>query len=231
MKSSVIGILMEYEDILLGKKKDFSPAYLRQNASTEDAEELLRYVFGSLLGWDPSMVRDYTTKELLAKLHLLRPYRHLHFPPELDREKDIFYLGHLLYPEEVRYSKSGRTVHIFEKVLSREKTKFPKGFFTGEEGRLNLIICMKYILNHYFNFRSQYDMYAYFADRKKASRFLRDFRLTVPCGEMFGDALSFLHESLPEEEKSELYYTYFLFSDELRKYKESLEVGKEADGK
>ena len=36
-----MGLLMEYEDILLKKRKDFSATYIGQNASQKDIKELL----------------------------------------------------------------------------------------------------------------------------------------------------------------------------------------------
>ena len=39
-----MGLLMEYEDILLKKRKDFSATYIGQNASQKDIKELFQYV-------------------------------------------------------------------------------------------------------------------------------------------------------------------------------------------
>ena len=41
-----MGLLMEYEDILLKKRKDFSATYIGQNASQKDIKELFQYVIG-----------------------------------------------------------------------------------------------------------------------------------------------------------------------------------------
>ncbi|WP_155242958.1 hypothetical protein [Dorea longicatena] len=53
-----MGLLMEYEDILLKKRKDFSATYIGQNASQKDIKELFQYVFENLLEWTPEMARD-----------------------------------------------------------------------------------------------------------------------------------------------------------------------------
>lgn len=47
-----MGLLMEYEDILLKKRKDFSATYIGQNASQKDIKELFQYVFENLLEMD-----------------------------------------------------------------------------------------------------------------------------------------------------------------------------------
>ena len=49
-----MGLLMEYEDILLKKRKDFSATYIGQNASQKDIKELFQYVFENLLEWTPN---------------------------------------------------------------------------------------------------------------------------------------------------------------------------------
>lgn len=68
-----MGLLMEYEDILLKKRKDFSATYIGQNASQKDIKELFQYVFENLLEWTPEMARDYLTMDIIQKLHLMRP--------------------------------------------------------------------------------------------------------------------------------------------------------------
>lgn len=222
----MIGLLMEYEEILLGKREDFSSVYLKKRLPQEDVEELFRYVFGSLLEWTPSQVRDYSSKKLLSLLHLEKPYRYLVFPPELDRDRNVFYLGHLLYPDRIKYTRRDMVISIYQRVLSGEMTKFPKTFFTGEDGRANMITCMKYVLNSYFDFHSAWDMYSYFASRKKGMAFMRRYHMTVPCSELFGDPLTCLHECLPDDEARELYYYYFQFRNALEGYKSEQEEKK-----
>ena len=63
-----MGLLMEYEDILLKKRKDFSATYIGQNASQKDIKELFQYVFENLLEWTPEMARDYLTMDIIQKL-------------------------------------------------------------------------------------------------------------------------------------------------------------------
>lgn len=85
-----MGLLMEYEDILLKKRKDFSATYIGQNASQKDIKELFQYVFENLLEWTPEMARDYLTMDIIQKLHLMRPLRKLEYPPEINIDQDLF---------------------------------------------------------------------------------------------------------------------------------------------
>lgn len=79
-----MGLLMEYEDILLKKRKDFSATYIGQNASQKDIKELFQYVFENLLEWTPEMARDYLTMDTIQKL--VKPYRNI-WKPVKKREK------------------------------------------------------------------------------------------------------------------------------------------------
>ena len=70
-----MGLLMEYEDILLKKRKDFSATYIGQNASQKDIKELFQYVFENLLEWTPEMARDYLTiLHFQNKYHLAKRF-------------------------------------------------------------------------------------------------------------------------------------------------------------
>ena len=67
-----IGLILEYEDVLLGKKANVSSTYINKDNPEPDVIAVLKYVFEDILGWDPETVRKFTTKELLKQLHLSR---------------------------------------------------------------------------------------------------------------------------------------------------------------
>ena len=92
-KMKNIGLLTEYENILLKKKKDFSPAYMRASARPETAAVVFRFAFEELLQWTPEMIRDYTTPELIQALHLKKALNRVVFPPELNKRDDLFYIA------------------------------------------------------------------------------------------------------------------------------------------
>ena len=86
-----MGLLMEYEDILLKKRKDFSATYIGQKCFTKRyLKSCFNMFFENLLEWTPEMARDYLTMDIIQKLHLMRPLRKLEYPPEINIDQDLF---------------------------------------------------------------------------------------------------------------------------------------------
>ena len=108
-------IIVEYEEILMKKRKVFSKAFVGQNAQEKDILPVFKYAF-SLLGWSVRDVRDYMTIDILKFMKLYRLYLHVKSPGEIDPKKDIFYLAYKVYPEVLRYSKRDTVLNTYEKV-------------------------------------------------------------------------------------------------------------------
>nr|WP_303182444.1 hypothetical protein [Lachnoclostridium phocaeense] len=206
-----IGLIVEYEDIMLGNRRDFSSAYVNRQTLQRDCIDLLKYVFEDLLHWTPSMIMDFTTKELLDQLHLTRIIRRLEFPPEIDPEKDLFYLPVLMYPDKLGVSKRDLVLRVYQKLLAGKLSKYPKNFFLNKDGDINACICLQYAINTDLQLESIEDLYAYFSDKSKCSKFLHEHKLYNACREIYEYPIDFLHDSLPTEQQEELLYRYYRF--------------------
>lgn len=213
---------MEYEDILLGKRKDFSTAYLGKENSEKEALDIIRYAFEKLLGWSPVMIRDYCTPELIQLLHLQRPVNKIEFPPELDRNQDLFYIAWLLYPHTIHHSKRDLTLRVYQKVLDGRLVKFPKNFFLTASGEINASICMRYAINQFLNVSGTKNLYMFFADISKAREFLKEVRLLVPCTDIYEYPIDMLHNCLSKSQQNDLFYRYGRFLTEMNLTKEKL---------
>ena len=197
-----MGLLMEYEDILLKKRKDFSATYIGQNASQKDIKELFQYVFENLLEWTPEMARDYLTMDIIQKLHLMRPLRKLEYPPEINIDQDLFSVAWMVYPEQIHISRHELVLNVYQKVLSDKLIKYPKKFFLEADGEVNACICLLYAIN------------------QEITRFLRNVRLNAPCHSIFEYPIDFLHAALPDNQKNELCYRYERFKMLLKEQKD-----------
>lgn len=206
-----IGMLIEYEDVLLKKRRDFSPAYMGARTLQKDAAVILKFAFEDLLGWTPEMVRDYITPKLIHALHLKKPISKIKFPPELSKKDDLFYLAWMMYPETVNCSKRALTLRVYQKVQNGTLQKFPKNFFADAEGNLNMSICLQYAINQNLFVGSVQELYLFFSDKKKAYGFLKKAKLLAPCLENHEYPIDMLHASLPDAERNELYYHYGRF--------------------
>lgn len=64
------------------------------------------------------------------------------------------------------------------------------------------------------------DLYAFFCNRPKVTRFLRNVRLNAPCHSIFEYPIDFLHAALPDNQKNELCYRYERFKMLLKEQKD-----------
>lgn len=215
-----IGLLTEYESILLGNRKDFTTTYLSQPFAQHTCLTLFRYVFEDLLEWTPEMIQYHLTMDIIKKLHLEKPFKKLYYPPELDKEHDLFYLVCLLYPDKFKYSKREIIIRVYEKVLNGTLKKFPKNFFKGIDGAMNLGICMQYAINQNLHVSSIRELYMYFSNLSKINTFLRNVKLYTPCIENYEYPIDMLHDCLSELDKNELFYYYCRFLVDFRITKE-----------
>lgn len=197
---------MEYEDILLGKRKDFSSEYMGKRTAVRDVKAILKYVYEDLLHWSPQTIRDYNNPVLIQKLHLNRPVKKIDFPPELSPQDDLFYIAKFLYPDIIKCSKKNLTLRAYERVMSGNLVKFPKKFFSDAEGELNLCICFQYAVSQHIKVQSIEELYDYFSSREKGLEFLKTYRLYNPFLDYFEYPIDLLHASLPTAQKNLLYY-------------------------
>ena len=56
-----IGILTEYEQILIGNRKEFSQTYLPRVQNSNDLRKVLRYITEGMLLWTPQLTKTFLT--------------------------------------------------------------------------------------------------------------------------------------------------------------------------
>ena len=217
MDTSNIGLLLEYEEILLGNRKEFSSTYIGKQSSQNNIIPLFLYAFESLLGWNKSDISKFISFPLIEKLRLIRPYNRLYFPPELNQKSDAFYLASILYPDEIHYSKTEMTLQVYEKVLNSSISRYPKRFFSGGDGSLNAAVCLQYYINQHLFLPSEKDVFKKFSNDKWANEFLKEAKLLSYCNDNFESPLDFLYDTYENIKYADLYYEKGRFERSLRK--------------
>lgn len=215
-RSLLTNFIEEYEEILIGERTDFSQYFFESSVSTQDLViECIRYACEDLLNWTPRQVCSLfhaRTVDLL-KMHLL--IQHIDFPLELEKDKNLSYLLHLLYPDLVPFSVKNSVINIYKQILAG-KVQFPRGYATGEEGVAKVCFCLQYAIEHYHPFASVKEMYEFFSSMEGV-RFLKKYGLFSLMNLLGLDPLSLLHEALPPNQRDDFYFLYYSFQKKYKK--------------
>lgn len=212
-----ISAVAEYEKKLLGQRASYSVSSKKDSPQKKEANAIciFKYAFETIMGWSPEQIRDHITMELIEWLDLGRAYRKIKFPPELDKEKDLFYIAAVMYPDIVHYSRKERVLSVYQKVLDRSLIKFPKMFFDGEDGRTALKYCFIYYVQQNLYTLTNEQLYEYFSDKSRADRFITKGKLKNHICKQYTHVIDLLHETLPADDQSELYYMFYRFRYEV----------------
>lgn len=225
-----IELIHEYNEVLIGRKAVIPAFFFGQ--TEKEAEEaaiiICKYAFNKYLGWGPYELRDGLTAEIIDKLKLKPVIKYIPFPPEFDRNKDFFYVVWRMYPKTANISLNEQVLKIYRMVLDGELAKFPKEYFSGNEGRIKACICLNYMVSEYMNFDSIDELYAIFAS-SAINKYLQEYRLTSLCKSLFLNSVDYLHTMLPDAQKNDFLYYFYSFEIEYaeKEKKEKKQMKKE----
>lgn len=206
----VIGIITEYEDIVLNKRKTLSYWYFNDQDEHDEklALEVFRYVFEKLLHWTPEMVYECKDPSILSVMHLTHLYKHKIHPPKSSGYTNGFmYIATKLYPNIYKEDIRGETLSVYKKVLAGEIEKIPKNFFDGQHGIFKLAICLQHIMTDYMTFTSPEGIYETFAN-PSISKVLDQYKLKVPSERFFETPVDFVHFAMPTQYKDDVCFSY-----------------------
>lgn len=197
-------VIFEYENILLGKKRGFGSTYfeLSDDQNEQTALMVIHHAIDHYLCWTQKQVEECFDWEIINTMKLQSLMKHIRFPAESDREKDLFILIDKLYPKKTKSALKEPTLTIYKKILSGERSKFPKGYFDGAEGAYRAIICFQYMISLMKPFESLEAMYSHFACSKGVIT-LKKHKLNVVSNSLYETPIDFLHAALPGIYRSE----------------------------
>lgn len=204
--------IAEYEDTLVGKRKSVSVYYFSygESGNMRLALQIMQYAFETYLKWEPLVLRDYLTFEVLDRLKLRFLLKYIVFPPELNSKEDLFYIAWLIYPKTIHYGAKELTLRVYQKLMDKEIQKFPKEFFTGRDGVTRSQICLRYVIEHQLNLSSIKALYEYFST-DACTKMLRKNKLLVVSRDLYDSQVDYLHSSLAEEQRDEFWFRYYDF--------------------
>lgn len=205
-----LGIIEDYEDILLGKRKTFSNWYFTgDKASNFDvALEVFKYCFEILLEWDAEMIFQNVNRQVMEEMKLISLWRNkIVVPKSVNKSKEFSYIAYLLYPDKYSQDTREQTLETYKKLLEGKINKMPKNMFDDEKGRVKAAYCLQYLITEHLTYNSIEDIYDQFRQPDIRS-FLTEYSLWLPCECFFDDPVDYLHFSIPDKYKNEIAYDY-----------------------
>lgn len=139
---------------------------------------------------------------------------YIKFPSELTKD-NTEYIVYLIYPKEVPYDFAKYVIQTYNKVLNGE-IRYPREYMYGNKGLVRAGICLQYAIKNSKVFHSVEEMYRFFCS-PEGFTFLREKKLHQLYKSFYDSPLQYLHYSLPDSLKNELYFNYYTFLDNYKK--------------
>ena len=228
-----IEVLTEYDKVLIGKQRIIDPYYFHRSKTPEARQHtaltLIQYACEVYLRWSPQKMYESISMDILKQWKLTGYLTHIEFPPELNKERNLWYLAHMIYPDVIHVSDKEICLSVYRQVLSGEIKKFPKKFFSDSRNMKRACVCLKYAIDNYTNFNNVEALYDFFGS-SECLKFLSTYRLDMYIRNIFDSPITALYLIVPPDQDLPFLFHYYrfwqIFEDERRR---ELEVrGKKA---
>lgn len=223
-----MGIINEYEEVLIGNKKEIPKGYFvfDKKGNERVALSVIKYAVESLLGWSKIEAVQYFNTKYITMMKLDQMIGYIDFPSDVTRE-DTEYILYLLYPRNVDYQVKKYTLRVYDDVMAG-KRRYPKDYMYGYLGMIRAKICLQYAMGKTKVFQSPDELYSFFAS-PECVKYLKDNRLYQLYASFYDTPLEYMHDSMPTSIKNDFLYHNYTFEmnyrkeEEKRKKQESLD--------
>jgi len=207
-------IIFEYEDVLMGKRKNFEVAFtdsVEENRKT--AGIIWRYAIEKLLRWTPEQALIYLTQDIVKSLKLNLTYCRIKYEYSTKKFFDFRFILQYAFPGIIKYDLEENARSEYERVAKigkwendKETYKFHKNFFSGREGLKRAAVVLKYALSLDLAELSTYELYRFFGNKRKATLWLTKREIEINIKSLYKTPLEYLHYSLPRDEGNNVYF-------------------------
>lgn len=208
-----IEIIAEYEQVLIGNQRVIDPYYFTNKtmeANQDISLLLIQYMTERFLKWSPQKLYESLTMDVLKHWRLAGLLKYIVFPDELNKEKNIGFLAHMIYPNEVKITERDICMSVYSRVCNGEMKKYPKDFFHSNESLNYICFCLKYAIENYTNFKSTEEMYDFFGTAS-CLKFLRTYKLSTYIKEQFEAPIVAFYLIVPDEQDIPFLFQYYRF--------------------
>ena len=219
-------VIYLYNNVLMTNNyKYFTQLTEDKSASKEEIFGIIwRYAIGYVLDWDPRDAAVNFNSDILEKMKLSWTFEYAGINYNSRRYFNFRLPMSIAYPDSVRYSLTDEVNDFTDKALCignysgcSDKYTYPKGYFLGAIGLKRVNLAVKHVIGVYLGNMSNRELYEFFADTKKAKKWLINKRLWIHVKSYYESPLKCLHDSLTGDKKSELYYQNILIREQLKK--------------
>ena len=206
-----MGILNDYEDVLLGNRQRIPTSYFLfdKKGNERIALSVIRYAIENLLGWDIHNAIKLFNKNYISFMKLDQMVKYIAFPSDVTKD-DTEYILYLLYPRYVDYDVKRYTLRVYDKVMAGEG-RYPKDYMYGYLGMLRAKICLQYVINKTCMFKSEDELYRFFSSKE--------------CISFYATPLEYMHDSMPSAVKNDFLFHNYMF---MSKYEQLEDIKRES---
>lgn len=207
-------ILFEYEDVLMGKKKNFDVSFSKNAGDPEKVTGIIwRYAVEKLLGWTPEQALMYMNQKLIKALKLDLTYCRINYEYSTTKYFDLRYILQFAFPESIHYDLEADARREYERVakLGRwehdtEPYKFHKNYFVGPDGVKRAAVVLNYAISLDLQDLDSFQLYRFFSKKGEATAWLIKKEIETNVKALYETPLEYLHYSLPPERKDNVLF-------------------------
>ncbi len=212
MKYSNPNLLKEYTLILAGQKTKFGQEYLSHHGSNNEAltYEIFKMAIETFLHWTPEQALKRLNLDVIKRMRLDFVMKYMNLPYECEYNEDYTWILHKLYPEVIDYDQETHIIGIYKKILSGEKYKWPKWYFSNADGHERACICLRYMIEHNMHYETPQELYEQFISSSSTGiKLMNQLGLKTVVHDEFADPIVFVHEAMfPDDNDGFLYHYY-----------------------
>lgn len=213
-----MGILNEYEEILIGNRSQISGCYFifDRKGNERVALTVIKYALENLLGWNRYESIQFFNANYIEIMKLNQMVSYIDFPSDVTRD-DTEYILHLLYPRQVDYEIRKYTLRVYDDVMAG-KRRYPKDYMYGSLGMTRAKICLQHVLRNTKLFKTPDELYKFFIT-PECLRYLKKNKLYQLYISFYDTPLEYMYDSIPSSLKNEFLFHNYMFESLYEKEK------------
>lgn len=190
-------VVQNYEKILNGTQKTFSPYFFQPQHRKSRLGILLRYFIEEKMNYTPEIALQKLTLKDFGENSLSCILKYIDKPVEF-LDDDIRHIVYFAYPEIPQPSRRELVLMTYDDLLCGRRKTFPKNYFlNGQEGEERAIICFQYLCEDILKLEKK-DIAQVFSG-SESLKILAQYKLKIIMNILFNSIVDLLESAYPKE--------------------------------